>query len=236
MNETEVERQIDQMVKFIKQEADEKANEIAVSAEEEFNIEKLQLLEAEKAKIRKDYERREGQIDVKKKIEYSKQLNESRLKVLQARENAVHELINEAQQGLTSFSKDQQKYKGLLADLLVQAFAKLSEPSVIVKVRDADQGLAKDALEDARSKFKGAFGKDGPDAKLDTKSFLPAASSGKEGEDSCCGGVVVSSADGKIVCANTLDERLKIAYAQNLPMIRGEFFGIEAPVRAEMHL
>lgn len=66
----------------------------------------------------------------------------------------------------------------------VQAFAKLSEPSVIVKVRDADQGLAKDALEDARSKFKGAFGKDGPDAKLDTKSFLPAASSGKEGEDS----------------------------------------------------
>lgn len=119
------------MVKFIKQEAEEKANEISVSAEEvcrvhrdtdqsnclcmhpsqnveqlcvpfmhpsqerrsclgtlmtisilpvfscsalnccvsqEFNIEKLQLLEAEKAKIRKDYERREGQIDVKKKM------------------------------------------------------------------------------------------------------------------------------------------------------------------------
>ena len=35
---------------------------------QEFNIEKLQLLEAEKAKIRKDYERREGQIDVKKKM------------------------------------------------------------------------------------------------------------------------------------------------------------------------
>lgn len=66
----------------------------------------------------------------------------------------------------------------------VQAFAKLSEPAVTVKVRDADQGLAKDALEAARSKFKDAFGKDGPDATLDTKSFLPAASSGKEGEDS----------------------------------------------------
>lgn len=35
---------------------------------QEFNIEKLQLLEAEKAKIRKDFERREGQIDVKKKM------------------------------------------------------------------------------------------------------------------------------------------------------------------------
>ena len=34
MNDAEVERQIDQMVRFIKQEAQEKANEIAVSAEE----------------------------------------------------------------------------------------------------------------------------------------------------------------------------------------------------------
>ena len=87
------------MVSFIKQEAEEKANEISVSAEEvwaldhlksqmplsdctslangdhplllaqqDFNIEKLQLLESEKAKIRKEYERREGQIEVKKKM------------------------------------------------------------------------------------------------------------------------------------------------------------------------
>ena len=34
MNDAEVERQIDQMVRFIKQEAQEKGNEIAVSAEE----------------------------------------------------------------------------------------------------------------------------------------------------------------------------------------------------------
>lgn len=40
----------------------------AAPSVQEFNIEKLQLLEAEKAKIRKDYERREGQIDVKKKM------------------------------------------------------------------------------------------------------------------------------------------------------------------------
>lgn len=71
------------------QEAEEKANEIKVSAEEEFNLEKLQLLEQEKSKIRKDYERREAQIEVKKKIEYSKQLNEQRIKVLSSREAAI---------------------------------------------------------------------------------------------------------------------------------------------------
>jgi hypothetical protein len=35
---------------------------------QEFNLEKLQLLEQEKSKIRKDYERRESQVDVKKKM------------------------------------------------------------------------------------------------------------------------------------------------------------------------
>ena len=53
--------------------------------------------------------------------EYSKQLNESRLKVLQARENAVHELIHDAQQSLAGIAKDTAKYKTLLTDLLLQA-------------------------------------------------------------------------------------------------------------------
>lgn len=37
-------------------------------ASQEFNLEKLQLLEQEKAKIRKEYERKEGQVEVKKKM------------------------------------------------------------------------------------------------------------------------------------------------------------------------
>ena len=45
--------------------------------------------------MRKDYERREGQIEVKKKIEYSKQLNASRIKVLQTREDVVHGILDE---------------------------------------------------------------------------------------------------------------------------------------------
>lgn len=50
----------------------------------------------------------------------------------------------------------------------------------------------------------------------------------------CCstGGVVLTNKDGTIVCSNTLDDRLKIAYAQNLPDIRAALFGIEAPARA----
>ena len=42
---------------------------------------------------------------------------------------------------------------------------------------------------------------------------------------------MLTNADGSIVCSNTLDDRLHIAYAQNLPNIRERLFGIEAPVR-----
>ncbi|XP_073024654.1 uncharacterized protein [Primulina eburnea] len=68
MNNADVSKQIQQMVRFIRQEAEEKANEISISAEEEFNIEKLQLVEAEKKKIRQEYERKERQIQVRRKI------------------------------------------------------------------------------------------------------------------------------------------------------------------------
>ena len=53
-------------------------------------------------------------------VEYSKQLNESRIKVLQAREDAVQTLLREAQARLAALSSDRASYKALLQGLLVQ--------------------------------------------------------------------------------------------------------------------
>ena len=84
MNDAEVERQIHQMVAFIKQEAEEKASEIRVTAEEEFNIEKLQMVEEERRRIKKEYERKESQAEVREKIEFSTQLNANTIKHTQS--------------------------------------------------------------------------------------------------------------------------------------------------------
>ncbi|KAK9786795.1 hypothetical protein WJX73_001527 [Symbiochloris irregularis] len=235
MNEQEVERQIDQMVRFIKQEAEEKANEIKVSSEEEFNIEKLQLLDTEKAKIKKEYERRESQIDVKKKIEYSKQLNDSRIAILSSRDEAIRSILTEAKGQLVTLSKNKGKYKSLLTDLIAQAMGKLMEPEVVVRVRECDKELVKEAAEGAKTKFKEAFKGATCNITVDSSNYLPPPPSGKdhdEAADSCTGGVVLTNKAGSIVCSNTLDDRLKIAYAQNLPDIRAALFGIEAPARA----
>ncbi|KAK2638113.1 hypothetical protein Ddye_025908 [Dipteronia dyeriana] len=52
------------MVQFIPHEAEEKANEFCIFADEEFNIEKLQLEEVEKKKIMQKCEQKEKQVDV----------------------------------------------------------------------------------------------------------------------------------------------------------------------------
>ena len=83
-------------------------------------------------------------------VEFSKQLNESRLKVLQAREEAVQAVLREAYAKLAALSSDKAAYKQLLADLLAQALYKLSEPKALVRVRKVDEPLVKDVLAAAK--------------------------------------------------------------------------------------
>jgi len=194
----------------------------------QFNITKLQLLEAEKAKVRREYERREGATEVKKKVEFSKQLNESRLKILQAQDDAVRAIQKDAQTRLGALSTDQSAYGSLLQGLLVEAVFKLGEPKVKVRCRKIDSALIRTVIPQAASTFEQQYGTAAPTVELDEQYSLPAAAAQggfAEEFDTCAGGLVVTSADGRIVCSNTLDDRLAIAYGGNLPSIREMLFG-----------
>lgn len=68
LDDEEVQKQLDHMVKFIYREAEEKASEISAKAQEEFSIEKARLVQEEKLKIMKTYETKEKNIEVKKKM------------------------------------------------------------------------------------------------------------------------------------------------------------------------
>uniref|UniRef100_A0A7N0RBG7 Uncharacterized protein n=1 Tax=Kalanchoe fedtschenkoi TaxID=63787 RepID=A0A7N0RBG7_KALFE len=221
MNDGDVSKQIEQMVKFIRQEAEEKANEISVSAEEEFNIDKLQLVEAEKKKIRQEYERKEKQVEVRKKIEYSMQLNASRIKVLQAQDDVVSSMKEAASKKLLNVSQDYQLYKKLLKDLIVQSLLRLKEPSVLLRFRKADQDLVADVIDSAKEEYAEKANVYAPEIFLDNQIYLPPAPTHQYAHGPfCCGGIVMASRDGKIVCENTLDARLDVMFRKKLPQIR----------------
>ncbi|KAE8727302.1 V-type proton ATPase subunit E [Hibiscus syriacus] len=225
MNDSDVSKQIQQMVSFIRQEAEERANEISVSAEEEFNIEKLQLVEAEKKKIRQEYEKKEKQVEVRKKIEYSMQLNASRIKVLQAQDDVVNEMKESASKELLNVSRDHRVYKNLLKDVIVQSLVRLKEPAVLLRCRKDDVHLVVSVLDSAKGEYASKVNVDPPEIFIDDVHLPPEPSHHNAHVPFCSGGVVLASRDGKIVCENTLDARLDVAFNKKLPEIRKWLFG-----------
>ncbi|KAJ8753947.1 hypothetical protein K2173_000201 [Erythroxylum novogranatense] len=226
MNDGDVSKQIQQMVRFIRQEAEEKANEISVSAEEEFNIEKLQILEAEKKRIKQEIERKAKQVEVRRKIEYSMQLNESRIKVLQAQDEAVNAMKESATAQLLRVCEDKNVYKKLLKLLIVQSLLRLKEPAVLLRCREADRNLVESVVEEAKKEYADKLKVQPPKLSIDKQVYLPPAPSSSDSHAPyCSGGVVLASQDGKIVCENTLDARLDVLFRRKLPEIRKLLLG-----------
>ncbi|GMY25737.1 V-type proton ATPase subunit E2 [Fagus crenata] len=225
MEDKDVSKQIQQMVSFIRQEAEEKANEISVSAEEEFNIEKLQLVDADKKKIRQEYERKSKQVEIRKKIEYSMQLNASRIKVLQAQDDLVNSMKESASKELLRVSGNKNTYKKLLKSLIVQSLLRLKEPAVLLRCREVDRKLVESVLEDAKREYADKAKVHAPQVTLDNVYLPPPPSKADSHETFCSGGVVLASQDGKIVCENTLDARLDVVFRQKLPEIRKRLLG-----------
>jgi len=58
---------------------------------------------------------------------------------------------------------------------------------------------------------------------VDDTKFLPEFTE-TEGVDSCMGGIVLHTRKGRIVCSNTLDDRLQLVYQESIPELRKLLF------------
>ncbi|OZJ04788.1 hypothetical protein BZG36_01879 [Bifiguratus adelaidae] len=200
-------------VAFIKQEALEKAREIKVKADEEFNIEKAKLVRQETINIDSVFQRKIKQSQIQRKIYQSNQINKSRLKVLEEREKMLEELFQDARNQLASVSKDEQKYQTLLNDLVLQGFFTMMEDKVSISCRAQDKNKVEMAIEDAKEKYKKALGKD-----------VEAIVDGELPTDGA-GGITLAGFNGRIKVDNTLEARVAILEEQMLPQIRVLLFG-----------
>jgi len=215
LNNPDVQKQIEHMMKFIEQEAKEKVEEIDCKAEEEFNIEKGRLVQQERLKIINHYERKEKQVELQKKIQRSSQMNQSRLKILKAQDDHVKAILDESAQRLGSVTKDKAKYKQILQGLITQGLFQLLEPTVLVRCRQQDLDLVKGVLKEAVEEYKKVVKKECA-LSVDEQNFL-----GPE----CSGGIDLLAKEGKIKVQNTLESRLELISRQMLPEIRETLFG-----------
>ncbi|CAE7139617.1 unnamed protein product [Rhizoctonia solani] len=213
MNDEEVASELNKMVAFIRQEAMEKAREIKVKADEDFNIEKSKIVRAETLAIDGEYTKKRKQAETALKIAQSTQTNKSRLKLLHAREQHLSDLFTNARNQLLELSKDEQKYEDLLKGIIVQGLLMLLETSATVSAREKDVALVQKAVQAAQAEYKDISGRD---VTVEVEGTLP---------ENSAGGIKLTSGTRRITIDNTLDERLRLLEDRMLPEIRTDLFG-----------
>ncbi|KAJ1997097.1 V-ATPase V1 sector subunit E [Coemansia thaxteri] len=215
MNDEEVFSEMNKMVAFIRQESLEKAREIKVKADEEFNIEKAKLVRQESINVEEQFRRKVKQAEVKQRILTSTLINKSRLQVLQARQEMLDTVFSDAQQAMKSIPLDEEKYLKLLVGLCVQTFVQLNDATVNVRGRKADTALIKRAAERAATIYQEKTG----------KSVNVTVAEGSPLPDTVLGGVRVSALNDRISVDNTLQARLDLSSDRMLPQLRNILFG-----------
>jgi V-type H+-transporting ATPase subunit E len=231
MNDAEAERQIQQMVNFILNEAKDKAEEIEAKALEDFNIEKLKLVQQMKDKIRQEYVRKAKQVETQCAIARSTAINKARLEKIKARQEVLGKVQEDVTAKLMAELRSEPKHKKLITDLIAQGLLMLLEDDVSVQCRECDQKLVQGCLADAAAKYSQVIREQTGVSKtvkltLSRDGFLPGPP-GAGAAKSCVGGVILSCDGGKIKVNNTLDERLKLTMELDKPAIRGILFPVK---------
>lgn len=154
----QVDNELRKMTAFIKQEAMEKAREIEIKANEEFEIEKSKLVRQETDSIDSQYEKKFKQATMSQQITRSTVANKTRLKVLSARKELLDDIFEEARKQLTNGAKDKGKYQKALKGLLLEGFYAMGESELQVRARKADSSMVKKAIEDASKEYQKEIG------------------------------------------------------------------------------
>jgi len=221
-------KQTDQLIAFIKQEARDKADEITLKTEMEFQSNKLLRMASLSKVLRDEVDRRKRDKIVVKKIKHSREIANARMQKMKERERVVRRIKQEVLLKLAEVSKSP-KYPDLLRFLIAQTLMKVSETKVSLICRREDLDIVKKQLEPAIKQYQKIV-ENGTgivphcDVQIDTNEFLPPGPSGDPKAASCCGGVVISARDGCILCRNTLDSRLDLCFESLIPATRSILF------------
>lgn len=184
-------------------------------ANEEYEIEKANIVRSETASIDQLYEKKYKNAELSQQIVKSTVTNQIRLKLLAAKEDILQQVFEDASSRLKSVASDKSKYRILLSGLIQEGLYALMEENVSVRVRKQDVDITKKAIEDASAEFEKSTNKS-VNISIDESEYLA---------DSSAGGVIIINSTGKIDVNNTLEERLKLLSDSALPEIRLALFG-----------
>jgi V-type H+-transporting ATPase subunit E len=84
--------------------------------------------------------------------------NKSRLKILNARQQVLDRIFEDARKKLPDIQKDKKKYEETLKNLILEAMYALMEKELFIRARKADAEIADRAAKAAAKEFERASG------------------------------------------------------------------------------
>ena len=220
------------MTAFIRQEALEKAREIHLKADEEFAIEKSQLVRNDTQSIDSQYEKKFKQAAMSQQITKSTLSNKTRLRLLSARQELLDDLFEQANNKLADITTDEAKYQDILKNLILEGLYALNESKVSVRCRSKDDDVVRKAADAAQAEYKEKMNGRETEIKIDEKDKLPEETYVLITLYSHCsliihrsGGVTIVNSTGRIDINNTFEERLRLLQTESLPSVRATLFG-----------
>ncbi len=213
--------QIRQMVNFILQEAHEKANEIRVKTEHDFNLEKQTRVHEAKLNIQEEFAKKEKDREIQERISRSAEIGECNVKKMKLRDDLLQGLLSEAGQKCAMVARGT-NYPQLLQKLIVQGLIKIEEMDVVVYCRKDDISTTKGVLKAAVKEYVEIMERES--GIVLKPNVVMNEDEGKNLPESSFGGVVLTALSGKIVCDNTMAARLELVYEELLPSIRATLF------------
>ena len=115
---------------------------------------KEKIMVEEKKKIEQNYEKKYNDEFVKKKIEVSTTKNQANLEKMNLKNELVQKAVDETLEKLKLFAKpENNSYKKLLKELILECMVKLLEKECFVKVRKSDVNYVKSVIKDCESEF-----------------------------------------------------------------------------------
>ena len=198
------------------QEAHEKVNEINIKAEHDFNVEKQTLHIEGNKKVDEEYVKKEKDLEKEQRVQQSNAVSNARVKRMESRDALLDGLKGSVTEKLKAFVKSPQ-YPTLLRQLIVQGLLKMQEPVVEILARTEDKQIVTRVIAEALTEYRNNMPEGGVSPKVTVSEYALS--------QNVTGGVILAAQHGRILCNQTLDERLAIAYVDKLPNIRDKLFG-----------
>ena len=234
MNKGQAGTILDSMIKFIEAHGKERVSDINMQMENDFTVQKEKMIDAEKKRLYEQFNKDLNIAEINLKIEKSAQANKVRINKMSQTNVLVESLREKTKQSLQEkMSSDRAAYSELLKKLLVQGLIKLIERKVTLRCRESDHEILQAVIDDAVSEYKELMlsqvkdleGKDDIpcEVTIDEEKRLPEYNEA-DPTNSCLGGFVMYARKNRIVCSQTLDERVNMTYEQAIPAMRAQLF------------